>query len=102
MKVSLNYGYDLMALDIPDKNYMGTLSPKDTREIEDPINEVRRALAHPIGSKKLKELVSSKDKVIILASDISRPCPSYILLPPILKELKEAGLSKTKLLLCLV
>jgi len=92
MKVSLNYGYDSMALDIPDKNYMGTLSPKDIKEIEDPINEVRRALAHPIGSKKLRELVSSQDKVIILASDVSRPCPSYILLPPILKELNEAGI----------
>ena len=97
MKVSLNYGYDSMALDIPDENYMGTLNPKDTREIEDSINEVRRALANPIGSKKLKELVSSQDKVIILASDVSRPCPSCILLPPILKELNEAGLSNDQI-----
>ena len=97
MKVSLNYGYDTMALDIPDENYMGTLSPKDTREIENPINEVRRALANPIGSKKLKELVSSQDKVIILVSDVSRPCPSYSLLSPILKELNEAGLSNDQI-----
>ena len=97
MKVSLNYGHDSMALDIPDENYMGTLSPKDIREIEDPINEVRRALANPIGSKKLKELVSSQDKVIILASDVSRPSPSSILLPPILKELNEAGLSNDQI-----
>jgi len=97
MKVSLNYGYDSMALDIPDENYMGTLNPKDTREIEDPINEVTRALANPIGSKKLKELVSSQDKVIILVSDVSRPCPSYSLLPPILKELNEAGLSNDQI-----
>jgi len=97
MKVSLNYGSDSMALDIPDENYMGTLSPKDIREIEDPINEVRRALANPIGSKKLKELVLSQDKVIILVSDVSRPCPSYILLPPILKELNDAGLSNDQI-----
>jgi nickel-dependent lactate racemase len=97
MKVSLNYGYDSMALDIADKNYMGTLSPEDTREIEDPINEVRRALAHPIGSKKLKELVSSQGKVIILVSDVSRPSPSSILLPPILKELNEAGVSNDQI-----
>jgi len=97
MKVSLNYGHDSMALDIPDKNYMGILNPKDTREIEDPINEVRRSLANPIGSKKLKELVSSQDKVIILASDVSRPAPSSILLPPILKELNETGLSNDQI-----
>lgn len=92
MKALLNYGYDSMALDIPDENYRGSLNPKDTREIEDPINEVRRALANPIGSKKIKELVSSQDKVIILVSDVSRPSPSSILLPPILEELKEAGI----------
>jgi len=97
MKISLNYGYDSMALDIPDENYMGTLNPKDTREIENPINEVRRALANPIGSKKLKELVSPQDKVVILVSDVSRPCPSYNLLPPILKELNEAGLSNDQI-----
>ena len=99
MKVSLNYGHDSMALDIPDENYMGTLSPKDTRETEDPINEVRRALANPIDSKKIKELVSSQGKVVILASDITRPSPSSILLPPLLKELKEAGLSNDQIMI---
>ena len=97
MKVSLNYGHDLMALDIPDENYMGTLNPKDTKEVENPALEVKRALANPIGSKKLKELVSSKDKIVMLVSDVSRPCPSYILLPPILEELKEAGVNNNKI-----
>jgi len=97
MKVSFNYGYNSMAVDIPDKNYMGTLSPKDIKEIEDPINEVRRALTHPIGSKKLKELISSQDRVIILVSDVSRPSPSSILLPPILAELKEAGVKNDQI-----
>jgi nickel-dependent lactate racemase len=97
MKVSLNYGHTSMALDIPDENYLGTLSPKDIKEIEDSINEVRSALANPIGSKKLKELVSPQDKVIILASDVSRPSPSSILLPPIIKELNKAGVSNNQI-----
>jgi nickel-dependent lactate racemase len=97
MKVSLNYGDDSMALDISDENYMGTLSPKDIREIEDPVNEVRRALANSIGSKKLKEIVSSQDKVVILASDITRPSPSSVLLPPIIEELKKAGVSNDQI-----
>ncbi len=97
MKVSLNYGHDSMTLDIPDENYMGTLSPKDIREIEDPVTEVKRALANPIGSKKIKELVSSLDKIVILASDITRPSPSSVLLPPIIEELKEAGVSNNQI-----
>jgi len=99
MKVSLNYGHDSMALDIPDENYMGTLSPKEINEVANPDIEVRRALANPIGSKKIKKLVSSQDKVIILASDITRPSPSSILLPPILKELNEAGLSNDQIVI---
>ena len=97
MKVSLNYGYASMSLDIPDENYLGTLNPQDIKEIEDPENEVKRALANPIGCKKLKELVSSQDKVTILASDVSRPAPSSLLLPPILEELNEAGVNNDQI-----
>jgi len=97
MKVSLNYGSASMTLDIPDENYLGTLNPQDMEEIDNPINEVKRALANPIGCKKIKELVSSQDKVTILASDVSRPSPSSILLPPILEELNVAGLSNDQI-----
>lgn len=99
MKVSLNYGHTSIALDIPDKNYMGTLSPKEISEVANPDIEVRRALANPIGSKKMKELVSSQDKAVILASDITRPSPSSTLLPPIIKELNEAGLSNDQIVI---
>ena len=97
MNVSLNYGDNSITLNILDKNYMGTLNPKETDEVENPSIEVKRALANPIGSKKIKELVSSRDKVIILASDVSRPSPSSILLPPLIKELKETGLSNEQI-----
>lgn len=99
MKASLNYGHTSIALDIPDKNYMGTLSPKEISEVANPDIEVRRALANPIGSKKMKELVSSQDKAVILASDITRPSPSSTLLPPIIKELNEAGLSNDQIVI---
>jgi nickel-dependent lactate racemase len=99
MKVSLNYGHTSIALDIPDKNYMGTLSPKEISEVANPDIEVRRALANPIGSKKMKELVSSQDKAVILASDITRPSPSSTLLPPIIKELNGAGLSNDQIVI---
>ena len=97
MNVSLNYGHNSITLNIPDKNCLGAINPKEIKAIEDSISEVKRALANPIGSKKLKELVYSKDKIVILVSDVSRPCPSYILLPPILKELNEAGLSNNQI-----
>ena len=72
MNVSLNYGHDSITLNISDKNYLGTLNPKDIEELANPIAEVKRALANPIGSKKLKELVPPKGKIVILVSDVSR------------------------------
>lgn len=52
---------------------------------------VRYALAHPIGAKPLRELVKPGQKIAIIASDISRPVPSYEILPAILDELTVAG-----------
>ena len=97
MNVSLNYGHNSITLNILDKNYFGTLNPKEVKETENPVDEVKKALANPIGSKKLKEIVSSQDKVIILVSDVTRPSPSSILLPPILKELNEAGVNNDQI-----
>ncbi|HDK25964.1 MAG TPA: nickel-dependent lactate racemase, partial [Candidatus Atribacteria bacterium] len=97
MEISINYGNTLKTLEILDKNYLGILNPKEVAAVDDPIAEVKRALASPIGSKKIKELVSTKNKIAILVSDISRPCPSYILLPPIIEELKEAGVNNAQI-----
>lgn len=97
LKISLNYGYDSVTVDVPEKNYMGTLNPADTEEVDDPVAEVKRALENPISSKKLKELVSPEHRVVIVASDITRPVPSYIMLPPIIEELHEAGVSDDRI-----
>jgi lactate racemase len=97
MKVSLNYGTGTQSLDIDDENYLGTLNPKEIKEVKDPIQEVRNALSNPIGSKKLEELAKYHKKIVILVSDISRPSPSSILLPSILEELRQAGVNNNQI-----
>ena len=91
MKFKLKYGKEKVSVDVPEKNLMAELLPEDVKALKDPEAEVIRALAEPIESKKLKDLVSNTDQVVILASDISRPSPSYLLLPPIVEELNSAG-----------
>jgi nickel-dependent lactate racemase len=49
------------------------------------------ALEHPIGSPRLRELARPGQKVAVLTSDMTRPCPSAKLLPSVLKELADAG-----------
>jgi len=97
MKLNLKYGKEERRITIPDRNYLGTLRPLLIKGVNDPEKEIKWALDHPIGSPKLKELISPKDKVVILVSDISRPSPSHLILPPVLKELEAAGVPSQKI-----
>lgn len=52
---------------------------------------VDEALKHPIGTRPLKELAEGKKKVVILASDHTRPVPSKIIIPRLLREIREGN-----------
>ncbi|KPK22847.1 MAG: hypothetical protein AMK69_18995 [Nitrospira bacterium SG8_3] len=61
----------------------------------EPLPDVGRAtadaLANPVNSPPLKELVSPHDTVCIVFTDITRSSPDHFFVPPILRELKAAG-----------
>ena len=52
---------------------------------------VRNALENPIGSKKLSELSRDKQKIVIIASDHTRPVPSKIIMPQMLSEIRKGN-----------
>ncbi len=52
---------------------------------------VRRAMADPVCSPKLSELAKGKNKVVIIASDHTRPVPSKIIIPQMLSEIREGN-----------
>ncbi len=91
MNFNLKYGLEKLKVNIPNKNLLAEILPEDVESLKDPVAEVKRALAEPIKSEQLKNLVKKEDTVVILASDVSRPAPSYLLVPPIVEELNEAG-----------
>jgi nickel-dependent lactate racemase len=53
---------------------------------------IRRAFAEPIGAPPLREVAQGRRDAAILIDDLTRPTPSYRVLPYILEELAEAGL----------
>ena len=55
-----------------------------------PDGEIERSLDEPLG-KRLEELAGCRS-ASILASDITRPAPSHILLPHLIRRLKELGI----------
>lgn len=93
-RVKLAYGKTELSIDIPDKNFMMTAWPKEIPGSADPIAEIERALKNPIGKPKLSELAKPNHKVAIVVDDATRPAPSHLMLPPILKELHNVGVRK--------
>ena len=56
-------------------------------------DEMRAALANPIGSPRLGEMAKGKNKVCILFDDIPKPTPASRIMPFVLEELHGGGIS---------
>ena len=53
--------------------------------------EVRRALCAPIGKPRIKDIVKPGETIAIITSDVTRPMPTYLVMPALLDELYAAG-----------
>nr|WP_240763174.1 nickel-dependent lactate racemase [Paenibacillus thalictri] len=58
---------------------------------------ITEALAHPIASLPLSELAKSRRDAVILISDISRLCPSYLFLPALIDQLNAGGIDDSRI-----
>ena len=91
MELEFGYGAGVQTVQVPEKNLMGILTANEMQHERRGEAAVRYALAHPIGAVPLRNLAKPGQKIAIIASDVSRPVPSYELLPAILEELTAAG-----------
>lgn len=57
--------------------------------------DIRDALAAPIGTDPLAQLAVGRKSACIVISDITRPVPNKLLLPPILDTLETAGVPRS-------
>ncbi len=92
MNVHLAYGHDGLDVDLPDDAHV--LLPERLPALADPAAAIRQALRQPIDCPALQDLVRPGDRAAVVFSDITRPVPNHILLPPLLAELEEAGLKR--------
>ena len=77
---------------IPDENLLAILEPRAAAEAgADDLDEVKRALANPIGSPRLREMVKQGDTALILIDDNTRNTPAHTILPLLLEELAAGG-----------
>ncbi len=92
MKLEFGYGKGVQSVEVPDKNLIEVLTANEIIHERRGSDAIDYALEHPIGAPKLSEIVKPGMKVSIITSDISRPLPSYDVLPSVLRELNSAGI----------
>jgi len=82
--LSFPYGKDHLSFSVSDERFKGALVSHLHHFKSDKSEEalVRDALAHPLGTPPLRELAKGKRKVVLIASDHTRPVPSKIIVPP--------------------
>ncbi|MDR2301887.1 MAG: nickel-dependent lactate racemase [Deltaproteobacteria bacterium] len=90
--ISLKFGHGHLSAQIDSTRLGGWLLPQTAQDLPGEVETIQAALDQPIGTPRLRDLLSPGQRVTIVTSDITRPCPSKILLPPVLKELEEAGI----------
>jgi len=97
MKVHLAYGRHGLDVELPDA--ADVLLPERTPALPQPQAAVREALSQPIGSRPLPALLRPSDTVAIVISDITRPVPNQLLLPPILETVADAGIPRQQVVI---
>lgn len=99
-KYTLKYGQGIVQFELPDELQVDVLQPnRELDALKDPTEEIKRTLKNPTGTLPLKEFIEKEKpkSVVILVSDLTRPSPSHILVPPIVDELLLAGLKEDQI-----
>lgn len=94
MKLRFGCGAGTQEAEVPERNLLGVLHANEVALGLTGEAEVRRALAEPIGSPRLGEIVRPGEKIAVVTSDITRPMPTYKVMPALLDELYAAGVRR--------
>ena len=100
MRAVLKYGEAGLPLDLPETpGFLGVLSPTEAKALTDPEQAVARSLERPLGSLPLEEIARGRRSACVVVSDVTRPVPNALLLPPILETLARAGVPRAATLI---
>ena len=87
------FGKEKQFVNIPDGVNVRELTANDNIEFNAVDADVVHALENPIGSPRLRDIVKPGEKIAIITSDITRPMPTYKVMPALLDELAAAGVN---------
>jgi len=92
-KFKLPYDSKTISLNLQTNNFAGLLESQQgtykCKESETDI--VERSLDNPIASHTLEELAKDKKDIVIISSDHTRPVPSHIITPILLRRIRSVS-----------
>jgi len=94
MQIGIRYGRGVVNVEVPDQNLAAVLDIQSSTPIADPETAIWSALATPIDSLSLAELAKDQQTACVVISDVTRPVPNELILPPILQTLEAEGIAR--------
>lgn len=91
--ISFPYGKTHLSLDIPESRLKGEMLSRlhEYRAARSQEELVRDALENPIGTPTLAAMAEGRKKVVLIASDHTRPVPSRIIVPQMLAGIRKGN-----------
>lgn len=99
MVYEFGFGKEIQKVDIPNDIRVRELTANKDIEFKAIDADVVNALENPIGSKRLKDIVKPGEKIAIITSDITRPMPTYKVMPALIEELEAGGVKASDITL---
>ena len=101
MKYQIPFGKEMLYADLPKEQVLFYAEPIKPEVPSNADVLIEEALDHPIGTKRLEEMVTADQKILILSDDLTRPTPKRQLIEHILKRLKKVGVPDKNITICL-
>ena len=92
MRLRLDYGTEGIEAELPDHSCV--LSMVDAAGLEGIEERIQQALQNPIGTESLARLAQGRLSACVVISDITRPVPNALILPPLLATLEASGIAR--------
>ncbi len=98
-RIEVAYGKGTVPIHVPDQNLVKVIRTRPWPGLSSPEDAVVKALSVPIGTPPLLDLAQGHQDAVVVVSDVTRPVPNSVILPPILHTLEVAGIPREKILI---
>ncbi|MFX1329271.1 MAG: nickel-dependent lactate racemase [Promethearchaeota archaeon] len=100
--MKFDYGKEGIDVKLDPEWNVTILKPSLQKSFDNPIEKIKESIKNPIQYPPLKEILKNKEKVrsvCIVASDVTRPVPSNLILKALLDELDDYGINDDQIMI---